>query len=155
MPTPSGTPFISVFDSFSMLTNDYRLTALYQTSAVNFTTYLTGWLEHAVLDFDVCDQSLAFDSTAGYFSVTLTSNNILILARLMVKYWLEKETNDITQMSLKLQDKDFHTYSENANLQAKSAYLATVKEELSQLLVNYGLKENDWASWYSGTFFVP
>jgi hypothetical protein len=155
MPTPSGTPFSTVFDSFSMLVNDYRLTALYQTSVTDFQTYLQGWLEHAVLDFDVCDQSLAFDTTVGYFAVTLTDKNILLLARFMVKYWLEKEVNDVTQMSIHIQDRDFKTFSEAQNLQAKTSYLMTVKEELSQTLVDYGLKTNDWTSWLAGTFYTP
>ena len=73
----------------------------------------------------------------------------------MVKYWMQKEVSDITQMSLHIQDHDYKFYSEAQNLREKSNYLNVVKEDISQALVNYDLKSNDWASWYADTYYVP
>ena len=149
----SGTAFSDIFDSFMLLVNDYKLVALYQSSAVDFETYLSGWLDYAIIDFNNCNQSLAYSSTT--FTQTLTMQNRLILANLMVKYWMAKEVQDIMEMRLHIQDGDFKTYSEAQNLQTKSAHLDKIKESVSQLLVDYGLSKNDWTAWFSGTFYVP
>ena len=89
------------------------------------------------------------------FTQTLTVQNQLLLARIMVKFWLMKEVQDVMEMRLHIQDGDFKTYSEAQNLQAKSAHLDKVKEDISQLIVDYGLSTMDWATWLSGTFYVP
>ena len=73
----------------------------------------------------------------------------------MKKYWLEKEVNDIKQMELHVQDKDFHTFAEANSLSTKQKVYNDLKEELSQLLVDYNLDTTNWANWYAGTFYVP
>jgi hypothetical protein len=149
----AGTTFSEIYDRFMMLVNDYRLVALYTSSEVDFETYLQGWLEIAILEFYNCDQSLAFSSTT--FTQTLTTKNQSLLARIMVKYWLTKEVQDVTQMSIHLQDRDFRTFSEAQNLAAKSDHLDKVKEDISQALVEYSLDTNDWENWYNGVFYTP
>ena len=151
----TGTCFSDIFDSFLLIVNDYKLINLYDSSEVDFETYLSGWLLYAIQDFDVCSQSLAYTASTKTFTETLTTENQLLLARMMVKYWLSKEVQDVTQMSIHLQDRDFKTFSEAANLTAKSNHLNMVKEDISQALVNYGLKTNDWADWYAGVFYTP
>ena len=37
-------------------------------------------------------------------------------------------------------------------IKAKQDYLSAKKEEISQLLVDYDYKNNDWASWRNQTF---
>ena len=151
----TGTSFSEIFDSFLLLVNDYKLINLYESSEVDFETYLSGWILYAIQDFSVCDQSLAYTLSSKSFTETLTIENQLLLARMMVKYWLSKEVQDVTQMSIHLQDKDFKTFSEAANLTAKSNHLNAVKEDISQALVDYGLRKTDWASWLTGTFYTP
>lgn len=151
----TGTNFSDIFDSFLLLVNDYKLLALYESSEVDFETYLSGWLLYAIQDFDICGQSLAYTVLTKTFIEILTVENQLILARIMVRYWLAKEVQDVTQMSIHLQDRDFKTFSEAQNLREKSNHLDKVKEDISQVLVNYGLKTNDWASWYAGTYYSP
>lgn len=148
-----GTSISTIFDRFTMLVNDYKLTALYQSSETDFETYLKGWLDFAINDFDVCTQSLVY--SGSLFTETLTTENQVILAKIMVKYWLSKEVQDVTQMSIHLQDRDFKTYSEAQNLLAKTSHLDRVKEDISQALVDYGLKTIDWSTWFDGTFYVP
>lgn len=141
----SGTPFTSVYDLFMQLQNDYRLVALYQASETNFNIYLESWLLFAINKFSVCNQSLAFSSQT--FTETLTQENILMLAQLMVEFWLLKEINDITQMNLHVQDNDFKTFAESQNLKEKRDLLNVTRENLSQLLIDYSYKNNDWANW--------
>lgn len=148
----TGTPFSSIYDLFLQLVTDYRLIVLYNSSQDDLETYLESWLVLSVYDFSSCNQDLTYDTTTRTFTETLSQENINVLARLMVKYWLEKEVQDVTQMSLHVQDRDFKTYAEGQNLKEKTAHLDRVKEECSQLLNDYSYKNNDWSSWFSGSF---
>jgi len=148
-----GTPFSSVYDLFMQYVTDYKLINLYNSSVTNFETYLSSWLYSSIADFKNCSQSLLNSSNS--FTETLTNENIKILALLMKKYWLMKEIDDIKQMNLHVQDKDFKIYAESNNMMAKQKRLILQQEELSQILVGYGLDVVDWASWYNGVFYTP
>lgn len=136
-----------------MFVKDYRLTELYNASQTNFNTYLSGWLIPAITDFKNCNQSLAYSNLS--FTETLTQENIKILALMMKRYWLKQEIENITQMSLHVQDRDFKTFAEANNLKEKQALYQSDLEEVSQMLVDYGLDNVNWADWLNGVFFVP
>jgi hypothetical protein len=136
-----------------MFVTDYRLNELYNTSVPDFETYLSGFLIPAITDFKGCNQSLVYSTST--FSETLTEENIKILAMLMKKYWLTKEIDDITQMNLHVTDRDFRVYSESQNMREKQNRLTLELEQLSQLLVDYGLDNTDWSAWLNGNFYVP
>jgi hypothetical protein len=148
-----GTSFSDVFDQFLSFIEDYRLTALYQSSVTNFEIYLQGWLMPSIVEFTnvPCNQALTFDTTTKTFTETLTLENTMILSKLMMKYWLMKEVNDITQMRMKIQT-DYKTYSEAQNIAAKTERLIQITEELSQILNDYGYRNADWTNWTSGNF---
>jgi hypothetical protein len=155
----TATTFVDIYDLFLQLIQDYRLTALYNddvaNSTTNLDTLLESWLMLSIPDFEtVCNQDLEDRTDASHtFDIELTTENKTILAQIMVKYWLSKEVNDILQMRLKIQDRDFHTYSENSNLKEKSAWLTKVKEEISQRLVDYGYADTDmWQYWITNGF---
>lgn len=149
-----GTTIAEVFDNFMVGIKDYRLDTLFNTSQSNFSVYLEGFLVEAISEFIVCDQSLIY--TGGEFSETLTPTNIEILASIMRKRWLEKEIRDIKQMNLNLQDKDYKRYAESNNLTAKQRLLVMEMESISNSLTKYSLNNKvDWASWYTGEYFVP
>ena len=151
--TTTGTSLGEVYDLFMQLVTDYRLTDLFNTSEVDFETYLQAWLEYAINDFTDCDQDLEYDDDTKTFPVVLSRENKVILATLMMKYWLQKNVNDITQMNLHVTDKDFRVASEAQNLREKVAYLSIVKEQCSQLLNDYGYKKVDWAEWLNQDFW--
>ena len=74
----------------------------------------------------------------------------------MKKYWLEKEIDNILQMENVVTDRDFKMASAANNMKAKQDRYNMLKEEVSQKLVEYGLNYSvDWASWFTGTYFVP
>lgn len=149
-----GTPFTDVYDQFLMFIKDYRLTDLYNASATNFETYLQGWLIPAIADFGVCNQSLAYSSKS--FTETLTAKNIVILAKLMVKQWLQKEINDVLQMNQHIMDKDFKVYSESQNMAEKRKKYSDLVEEISQIFMDYSLNNSTlWGDWLNGRFYVP
>jgi hypothetical protein len=148
-----GTNFSDIFDQFQSLIEDYRLTNLFIQSEANYETYVQGWLIPSIVEFTnvPCNQELSFNATTKTFTQTLTLENIVILARLMMKYWLTKEVNDITQMRMKIQT-DYKSYSEAQNITAKTERLTLVTEDLSQALNEYGYRNVDWQAWASGNF---
>lgn len=149
-----GTKFESIFDQFMSLQQDYRLIALFQSSVQDFELYLQGWLIPSIVEFqDVpCNQSLAYDLDTKTFTEDLTLQNQIILARLMKKYWLTKEVNDISQMRNFIQDRDFTTHSAAQNLKEKRDLLIATEEEISKLLVSYGYKHISWDEWFQGNY---
>jgi len=152
-----GSSFSQVFDLFMIQIKDWRLQNLYESSVLDFEKYLSGFLVLSVPQFEtVCNQSLAYDETTSSFTETLAKDNLVILAQLMVEKWLEKEVQDVNQMNLHLQDRDFKVYSESQNLREKSTHLDKTKEYNSQAMTSYSYnKSTDWAKWFSGTFYIP
>ncbi len=147
-----GTSLSEVYDFFMQTVTDYRLIDLFNTSTDDFENYLQAWLEFAITDFKVCDQDLNFDETTKEFPAVLTRDNKVVLAILMMKYWLQKNVNDITQMNLHVTDRDFRVMSEAQNLTAKKNALNDVKEQCSQLLQDYSFRRVEWADWFNQDF---
>jgi len=141
-----------IYDLMMQKTADYRLLTLFESSENSFEDYLEAWLKFAIVDFDVCEQELDYDCATKLFSVVLTVENQVILSTLMMKHWMIKNVNDITQMNLHITDRDFKVASEAMNLREKSSYLNMIKEECSQLLTDYGYKNNSWTDWYLQDF---
>ena len=139
-----------VYDLFMQVVTDYRLIDLFNLSETDFETYLEAWLLFSINEFDICDQDLTYSD--GSFSETITTENKLILATLMMKYWLQKDVNDITQFRLHITDRDFKVASEALNLREKTAYFNIIKEQCSQMLNNYEFKKLDWDSWRNQEF---
>jgi len=143
----AGTLFTEVMDIFSLLQTDYRLITLYQVSPthVEYIEYLTGFLVQGIEDFSpVCDQSLAYTLSTKTFTQTLTQKNINILAKFVKKYWLEKMIDNVAQVELKVQG-DFKTFAEANNYSAKKEGYILELEKLSQILVEYGYRnQSNW-----------
>lgn len=147
-----ATSITEIYDLFMMTVTDYRLTDLFNTSESDFENYLQAWLEFAIAEFKSCKQDLDYNTTTKEFSVTLTRQNKMILAKLMMKYWMQKNVNDITQINLHITDRDFKVASEAMNLREKVVALNAVKEECSQLLQDYDFGQVAWAEWYDQDF---
>jgi len=154
MTTPSST----IVDEFMMRISDYRLDTIYATSgSMALNLYAETWIIDAADEFsDFCDQSLTYvvsgSATEGYFVEDLTARNKILISKLMTKYWLGKTIRDVLQMQNFVTDRDFSTFSSAQNLTAKKQYYSLLQEELSQDLINYAYRNNDWASWKSQIF---
>jgi hypothetical protein len=147
-----ATSLSEVYDFFMMTVTDYRLIDLFNTSVPDFENYLQKWLDFAIVDFFVCDQDLNYDNTTNEFPADLSRENKVVLATIMMRYWLQKAVNDVTQFNLHVTDRDFKIASESQNLREKTNHLNIVKEECSQLLQDYAYRKNDWTDWYNGEF---
>ena len=153
-----GTLSSTIFDYFLTSVNDYKLTAIYQSSgSLILGEYMEPWLLNSIIEFDICDQDLSYtvstDSIEGYFDADLTNKNIFMLSQIMTKYFLQKNLQDILKMDNILQDRDFKMYSAANSLKAKQDYYTMKCEEISQRLTNYGYADNDWASWRNQVFY--
>lgn len=148
-----ATEFSEIYDNFMMKQTDYKLIALFNASQTDFETYLSSFLLDAIVEFStICDQSLAYSDSA--FTETLTQKNIRLLALLMTRYWLKKENDDLRQMQLHVQDKDFRVFSEANHMREKQAKYNTLLEELSQEMTNYQLNNTvDWSEWIDNQTF--
>jgi hypothetical protein len=147
-----ATSLSEIYDLFMQTVTDYRLIDLFNTSQADFENYLEAWLISAITDFNICDQDLTYDDSTKIFTLTLNVPNKVILARLMMKYWLLKAVNDVTQFNLHVTDRDYKVASEAQNLREKVAYLNIVKEDCSQLLIDYSYRRAEWTDWYSQNF---
>lgn len=144
-----------IFDLFMTQVKDYKLVNLYQDSEEDFLTYLQGWLVQACADFaGNTETDLTFDTSDGDFNVDLSNIEKTILATIMVQYWLEKETKDIMQMNLHLQDRDFKVYAEGQNLKEKENSLTMLREKIAQKITEYTYNNNNWSDWFSGNFYT-
>lgn len=154
-----GTLSSEIFDLFLTSVDDYRLTAIYSSGSATLNTFLEPWLLNSIVEFDsICNQDLTYTDAEttgtgdGEFTETLNLENKVILSKIMVKYWLIKTVNNILNMNLVLQDHDFKLHSAGQNLREKQTYLTTVREDISQTLVDYALKFNDWDNWQNQIF---
>ena len=151
----TNTPFSDINDLFLQQIQDYRLIELYNggQGESDLTTYLLGFMVLAIPEFYPCTQDLSNrDDTTKQFNFVMTADNKKILSKLMVKEWLAKELKDILQMRWNITDHDFKHYSEAQNTKSKQDVLSELREECSQMLVDYGLKNNDWNAWNTGNF---
>ena len=151
------TSYTDIFDLFMSQIEDYRLLSLYNEDILNDTTnlntYLLGFMILAIPEFTSCVQDLTDrNDTTMVFNYTMTDENKKILSKLMVKEWMAKELKDILQMRWNITDSDFKHYSEAQNTKSKQDVLSELREECSQLLVDYGLRHNDWSAWVLGNF---
>jgi hypothetical protein len=152
-----ATTLTEVNDLFLSRISDFRLDTIFTASgSLVLNTYLEPWLIDSIVDFDICNQTLNYTPTSGSadgtFDIDLNLKNKVILSRIMVLYWLKKNVNDILQMNNSLQDRDFKTFAQANNLNAKREYLNMQREEISQMLTEYGFANNNWTDWRNQNF---
>lgn len=146
-----------IVDLFLPNINDYRLSAINDASgSMVLNLYVEPWILNAIEDFDICDQDLTYtpstETTEGYFNEDLTMENKIMLSQIMVLYWLQKTVADVLQMSNLITDHDFKTFSAAQNMKAKQDYLNLKREEISQRLILYSYKKNNWTNWKNMDF---
>lgn len=135
------TLYSEIFELFQSGIKDPLLDKLYKSSVEAYENYLLPFLITAISEFTLCKQDLEDrNDTDKKFNITLTTNEKVILSKLMRKAWLQKEINDINQMKLHLQDSDFKTHAEDRNLKAKTELLVIETEMADRDVGKYDLK---------------
>ena len=143
-----ATLFTDIYDLFLAEVTDYKLDALYATSVTDFETYLQGFLKRAIPKFTNCAQDLTdVNFTTGTFNITLTLMEQTILSSLMAIEWLNKEIQNVSQINIHLNDRDFKHHSAAQNLKEKKALKNELREIVSQDMVDYGILNIPWSDW--------
>jgi hypothetical protein len=154
-----STKLSDIGDLFMSKVSDYRLNEIYQTSgSMALNEYIEPYLMESIIEFNICTPPLVYTPTSGsvegYFTDDLTFENKFMLSELMTLHWLQKVVQDILQMNNFVTDHDFKTFSAAQNLSAKQSYLNQKREMISQRLIDYEYKNNNWADWRNQKYFV-
>jgi hypothetical protein len=126
----------------------YEIDTIYSTKGESgitefFIPYIkiaSGELENINSSINLSDR----DDALMEFSSKLSDGKQLIIAKYVMIAYLSKETFDILQMKLHLQDGDFKTYAEKNNLDGKLNALYMLKEEVGYDVKKTGYNSYTW-----------
>lgn len=150
-----ATPFKDVYDLALISINDFRLDKLYLSAPSNFWNVLYGYLLKSIPKFTTCKVDLSdrtSNAETGQFNNTLSDIEKDILSIYVVLEWIDSQILVSQELGLLLNDTDFRHSSEANVLNAKTTLRDKKREELSDYLVQYGMKTSDWTAWAQGNF---
>ena len=140
------TTYDEVFDLALVSIEDYHLNRLYQESPEDFRMVLEGFMIRGLSNFENCRKDLTNrDSVCKNFGVVLSDIEKSIIADYTVIAWLDKEINDVRQITGMMQNnKEAHRYSEANNLNAKINRRNQLLEEVATKKTTYSLQQANW-----------
>lgn len=142
-----NTTYSEIYELVLALLSSYKIDDIYVKNGEDgintfFKPYLkisSGELENnAGIDLSNRDDELQ------EFGEKLSDGRQLIIAKYIMIGYLSKETHDIMQMQLHLQDGDFKTYAEKNNLDGKLNALYMLKEEVGYDVKRSGYNGYNW-----------
>lgn len=141
------TTYSDVYELVLSLISSYKIDDIYMKDGEEgietfFMPYLkmaSGELENSA-GIDISDR----DDAMRQFDSKLSDGRQLIIAKYIMIGYLSKETHDIMQMQLHLQDGDFKTYAEKNNLEGKLNALYMLKEEVGYDVKRSGYNGFNW-----------
>jgi len=133
-----ATPYTTINVSFlNKISDAYLITMADEELA----TQLLKFLNSAVPKFKKCKQNLSTRDVSG-FTVTLTDEEIEILANLMVMEWLRPQVNNLEVLKQSLGSKDFQQFSQANHLKELQSLRKETQSEISKLIVDYSYNNN-------------
>lgn len=137
-----NTTYSDVYELVLALLSSYKIDDIYikdgedgiETFFMPYLRIASGELENKS-GIDLSDR----DDELKQFNSKVSDGRQLIIAKYIMIGYLSKETHDIMQMQLHLQDGDFKTYAEKNNLDGKLNALYMLKEE-----VGYDVKRSEY-----------
>ena len=141
------TTYSDVYELVLSLISSYKIDDIYVKDGedgieIFFMPYLkiaAGELENSA-GIDISDR----DDILRQFNIKLSDGKQLIIAKYIMIGYLSKETHDIMQIQLHLQDGDFKTYAEKNNLEGKLNALYLLKEEVGYDVKRSGYNGFKW-----------
>lgn len=141
------TTYSDIYELVLSLISSYKIDDIYVNGGEDgietfFMPYLkiaSGELENNA-GIDISDR----DDFLRQFNNNLSDGKQLIIAKYIIIGYLSKETHDIMQMQLHLQDGDFKTYAEKNNLDGKLNALYMLKEEVGYDIKRSGYNSFNW-----------
>lgn len=120
-------------------------------SLLNFTDseredILHGLLLKAITRFKACEKDLSDrvepdqeTGTEGQFNKTLTDEEMLILATIMRKYWLNDKIYNLELLQQRMTTKDWKLTSQAEHLLRLTVLAQELDKEISRMIVDYTL----------------
>lgn len=142
-----NTTYSDVYELVLALLSSYKIDDVYikngedgiETFFMPYLRIASGELENKS-GIDLSDR----DDELRQFNSKLSDGRQLIIAKYIMIGYLSKETHDIMQMQLHLQDGDFKTYAEKNNLDGKLNALYMLKEEVGYDVKRSGYNGFNW-----------
>lgn len=142
-----NTTYSDVYELILALLSSYKIDDIYikdgedgiETFFMPYLRIASGELENKS-GIDLSDR----DDELRQFNSKLSDGRQLIIAKYIMIGYLSKETHDIMQMQLHLQDGDFKTYAEKNNLDGKLNALYMLKEEVGYDVKRSGYNGFNW-----------
>lgn len=151
------TPYTDIIELVLALMKSYELDSIYDDAIQNsedkddssgdkaMILFFLPYFKYASGELQIAGSSIdtTRDDEKMAFSTLLTDGEQLMFAKYILIGYLQKETFDILQMKLHLQDGDFKTFAEKNNLEAKLNALNTLKDEISWNVTRSGYHANE------------
>ena len=140
------TPYDDIIDLALVSIEDYHLNKLAIDSPNDFNIVLEGFMIRGLANFENCNKDLSQRSDKDrLFKVKLDEIEKSIIADYTVISWLDKEINDVRQITGMMQNqKEAHRYSEANNLNAKGHRRDQLMEQVATKKTTYSLNKVDW-----------
>lgn len=148
------TSYDDIIDLMLVSMEDYRLNKLFELNEENFKIVLDGFMIRGLPNFDNCVKDLSNrNDEERQFNIVLNDSEKSIIADWGTIMWLDKEINDIRQITSMLQNRnEAHRYSEANNLKSKMDRRIEMIEFVKQKQTEYSFKNNKWKKWASGDY---
>lgn len=140
------TSYDDILDLALVSIEDYHLNKLAVDSPKDFNIVLEGFMIRGLANFENCRKDLSDrDDVKRVFNCELSETEKSIIADYTVVAWLDKEINDIRQITGMLQNnKEAHRYSEANNLNAKINRRNQLIEEVATKKTTYSFSQAKW-----------
>jgi hypothetical protein len=142
------TKYSDVFELVLALMKSYEIDTIYSTGGeTGITAFFVPYLKISSGELENNNSPISLserNDDLQEFAKTYTDGEQLIIAKYIMIGYLTKETFDILQMKLHLQDGDFKTYAEKNNLDGKLNALYSLKEEVGYDLKKKGYNNFTW-----------
>ena len=140
------TPYDDIIDLALVSIEDYHLNKLAINSPNDFNIVLEGFMIRGLANFENCNKDLSQRNDKDrLFKVKLDEIEKSIIADYTVISWLDKEINDVRQITGMMQNqKEAHRYSEANNLNAKVHRRDQLMEQVATKKTTYSLNKVDW-----------
>lgn len=144
-----GTPYSDIIALALISIQDYKLDALRRVSEEEWLQYLTVFMIRGLPNFDNVTKDLSKrDDELMMFDEDLTMLEQDIIADYTVITWIDKELNDVKQMTGMLQNgSQANRHSEGNLLKEKMNLRSATTENVDRKKISYGLKGVNWDSW--------
>lgn len=125
-------------------------------SLKNLSDIMEGFMVRGLPNFTNCKKNLSDrNETTRVFNVSLTDLEKSIIADWTVLAWLDKEINDVRQITGMIQNKtEANRYSEANLLKEKTNHKVQLQEDVNKKQTEYDFLNIPWGDWARGNYGI-